>query len=792
MPSTAPNTQAQVAQPGPWTKYAPPPPPPGYRLVPVDGDPWANNAPADGEPSAASSGKGPRFQGIPVGPRFQGIPEPPPGFTLVPVDGDPFAPYGAPPPGVIIHGATSDYISDKPEISVARPSDDGGDRNTAIQDMALLKRAGSGLDSTRALAPTFQGVSFGGGDEAVSAADAAARAAMGGNFQNTYDIDQAAQKQVLARQRAEHPYLSTAGQVGGALLPGLGAAALTVKGAQALGGGIVPTLLANAGMGAGLGGVEGALSADPGNRLSGARTGAEWGGGLGLASVPLGSLAGRLVSAGANKVLNAIYSLGHGSDVPADAAKSIVTNLGRQGDTVGSALQTQADIGPGAVLADTGPATQGMTARLASRYPDVSPQMAQNLTERADQFGPRMNAAVDAAAGPDINAPQMMAQLKATTATNGAANYAKAFANQAKVDVTPVVAKIDSEMFPTTAAGTTPDPISAALQQARGYIAGPNFGNGGIEALHRAQDVIDDMANSAFRSGDNAKARALWDVRSRLLNQMDAANPDYAVARSQYASDKAVENAFENGRSIFAPKSNGQVYDPDLLESRLATMSPPEQQAFQLGTRKALTDTMGRARADAAGVKALLANEDGYPVQKLRQVIGDQQTQSLLDELDRQAQMQATNNLALQGSKTAMATAADTDIPVAQAIGGAAHGTSDLAGAYIGSKLGHLVGSYFGMPEVGEIAGLPLAYGVHRAVNAVNAGRESAASLARSGVANVLTSPMRQNVANALLAYERMAPISSKLSDGAKLVARAMLMNGSQNVPSLPVGALPR
>ncbi|RWG26250.1 hypothetical protein [Mesorhizobium sp.] len=581
-----------------------------------------------------------------------------------------------------------------------------------------------------------------------------------------------ATRQGLERAIEADPLSATSGNVIGAVT---GTAPAVAAAPELFGAGaasLPARILASTGSGAALGGTDAAVRSggDPTETWHGTA----WGAGGGAAAVPLGAIVGKLGSVGAQKVADALYWYNHGSEVPGDVAKSIVSNLERQGDTVGSAVQKVSDMGLGSTLADSGPAAQGMAVKLAAQYPEVGPQMAQNLTQRTEQLGPRMNAAVEAAAGPDVNAPQMMAQLKATTAANGKANYDAAFANPAKVDVNPVVAKIDSEIFPTAAAGTTPDPISAALQDARGYIAGPNFGNGSIEALHRAQDVIDDMASSAFRSGDSAKARALWGVRSTLLNQMDTANPAYAAARAQYASDKAIENAFENGRSIFAPKSDGQVYDPDLLESRLSAMSQPEKDAFQLGTRKALADTMGQARTDAAGVQAKLANDSGYAVQKLRQVIGDAPTDQLLQELDNQAAMQATNRVVLGNSKTAMASAADADIPTATPLGAAAHGGGHLAGAYIGSRLGELAGGYFGHPELGEAIGLGASAGMHKVANAINASREASAALARSGVANVLTAPMRQNVIDALMSYERGLPDLAAIRQGAKVAARAI------------------
>ena len=67
---------------------------------------------------------------------------------------------------------------------------------------------------------------------------------------------------------------------------------------------------------------------------------------------------------------------------------------------------------------------------------------------------------------------------------------------------------------------------------------------------------------------------------------------------------------------------------------------------------------MGQARSDSAGLlQTKLANDGGHAVNKLRNVFGDQPTNALLEEQDKQAQIRATNELALGGSNTAMAPA---------------------------------------------------------------------------------------------------------------------------------------
>lgn len=123
------------------------------------------------------------------------------------------------------------------------------------------------------------------------------------------------------------------------------------------------------------------------------------------------------------------------------------------------------------------------------------------------------------------------------------------------------------------------------------------------------------------------------------------------------------------------------MFDPDLLQQRLAGMSQPEQDAYRMGARKAVADVMGQSRSDPAGLQAKLSNENGYAVNKMRAVFGGEPTSAILDELDKQKGLQATNNLSLGGSKTAMASSADQFMPTANKVGPlGAHGEASAYG----------------------------------------------------------------------------------------------------------------
>jgi hypothetical protein len=689
-----------------------------------------------------------------------------------------------PPPGAIVHGVTSDYVADQPNISAPRTDNTGG-KASQIQDMTLLDRAK--LEPMRSQLPFDNAVlPLGVGSKLGSAMAGVGATLSGGSFSDEYAAHELAMKQALAQQQAEHPTQSAITGAVGSLPLALTAGSVATKAANAAGGSAGAQMVTNALAGGGLGAAYGA-DRGPGGALSGAG----WGSLLGAASVPLGALATKVITPAARAVANALYGNRFGAALPGQAADSLNSVLARQGDTGASALQSVQDMGSGATLADSGPATQQFTARLAAQDPNVAPAIQSNLTDRADQFAPRMGAAADAAAGPDINAVQQLQQLKATTAANGNANYDAALNNGQTVNVTPVMAHVDQQTIEPALAGTTPDPISAALTKARGYFAGNAPDALPMNIAHRAQDVINDDATAAFQRGDNAQARALWQTRDKLLDQMDNASPAYAQARAQFASDRALENAFQNGRSVFAPRVEGQVYDPDLLESQLAKMSQPEQRSFQLGVRKALADTMGEARTNAMGVRTRLANENGYPVQKLKQVIGEPQTNALLKELDNQATMQETNRRAFQGSDTAMRNAVDADIPTAHLIGGkvaaAAHTGSGGVGYLVGQEFGGHIGALVGHKEAGEMAGLALApafgAGSKAIANSINAGRQSSQDAARDAIARALTSSPPPNIGPALAARQNMASIPDNVSEGARKLIQALALRQGTTAP---------
>jgi hypothetical protein len=212
-------------------------------------------------------------------------------------------------------------------------------------------------------------------------------------------------------------------------------------------------------------------------------------------------------------------------------------------------------------------------------------------------------------------------------------------------------------------------------------------------------------------------------------------------------------------------------------------MSDPEFSAYQLGARKAMSDVMGQARSDPAGVASKFANENGYAADKLRVLFGDQPVSGLLDELDKQGQLRATNNLALGGSKTAMASAADNLIPTAPKMGVAGHGLGGAASVIAGSEIGGHVGSLVGAEHAGALLGMgagTLWNGV--AAPIINAGRQASQDASRLALARALTEPPTSALTDALSRRAGTAGVGAASSAATKALTRALMASAPQEI----------
>ena len=189
--------------------------------------------------------------------------------------------------------------------------------------------------------------------------------------------------------------------------------------------------------------------------------------------------------------------------------------------------------------------------------------------------------------------------------------------------------------------------------------------------LHYVKMGLDDgiFTGKSPTSGiGSTQLNAFKDTRSNFLALLDSANKTYKNARRVWASDTAVMDAMEEGRTIF----NKSPKDVDVLLNDMKTMTKSELEGLRLGTMQNLLDRIGGAQvADtvvgATGNPALKIINNPKNLRIIRETFpkdeaGDKSFGQFIKSLKTEVEMKSTSKQVLQGSQTAERTQAIQDV----------------------------------------------------------------------------------------------------------------------------------
>jgi hypothetical protein len=189
--------------------------------------------------------------------------------------------------------------------------------------------------------------------------------------------------------------------------------------------------------------------------------------------------------------------------------------------------------------------------------------------------------------------------------------------------------------------------------------------------LHYVKMGLDDgiFTGKSPTSGiGSTQLNAFKDTRSNFLALLDSANKTYKNARRVWASDTAVMDAMEEGRTIF----NKSPKDVDILLNDMKTMTKSELEGLRLGTMQNLLDRIGGAQvADtvvgATGNPALKIINNPKNLRIIRETFpkdeaGDKSFGQFIKSLKTEVEMKSTSKQVLQGAQTAERTQAIQDI----------------------------------------------------------------------------------------------------------------------------------
>jgi hypothetical protein len=472
----------------------------------------------------------------------------------------------------------------------------------------------------------------------------------------------------LQEYSKEAPFKSIAANIAGGATP-----AIVTRGRAAPGGFAAQTGLATlAGATAGLGESEAELFSPESLKSAGL------GGGIALTVMPIAKAVGMGAGAAYRGIVKSIFD--NPQRLGTDEARSLikqalVSDVGGVDEAIRFVLSKQ---GKPYTLADVGPNTRAYLDA-ANTIPGPGKKEAQDfLRDRDKGMLARLTSDLQVAFGPRAAFFDEFNALKTARSTLGGALYERALKKD--VPVTPELVKLmdrpsvqDAYKRAVNIAREEGVQLpNLVINQGRLVTAnGAPINNINTTFLHYMKMGLDDVVFTGKSPTSGIGATQLGkvkDTRTEFLSLIDAANPTYKNARRVWASDTAVMDAMEEGRSVF----NKSPKDVDILLNDMKTMTRSELEGLRLGVMQNLLDRMGGAQAAATvvgptGNPALKIISDPKNMRIIRETFpndqaGNEAFSKFINNLKTEVEMKTTSKQVLQGSQTAERTQAIKDV----------------------------------------------------------------------------------------------------------------------------------
>lgn len=400
--------------------------------------------------------------------------------------------------------------------------------------------------------------------------------------------------------------------------------------------------------------------------------------GLSLVALPVGKLVGMGAGAVYRGVVKSIFDNPQrlGTDEARTLIKqALVSDVGGVDEAIKYVLERQ---GKSYALADIGPNTRAYLDA-ANTIPGPGKQQAKKFLEDRDKgILSRLTSDLQVAFGSKAAFFDEFNALKTARADLGGKLYERAL--QKDVPVTPELTQLferpsiqdafeRAKRIASESNIKLPDVkiVGGKLQTADGKpITDIN-----TTLLHYMKMGLDDVVFNGKNPTSGIGATELGKIkgtRIEFLDQLDAANSTYKNARRVWASDTAVINAMEDGRTAL----NKSAKDTDILMQDIATMSRSEIEGLRLGVMQNLMDRLGGAQVGATvvgptGNPALKIINDPKNLRVLRATFpkdqtGDEAFEKFMKNMKTEVEMKSTSKQVLQGSQTAERQQAIADV----------------------------------------------------------------------------------------------------------------------------------
>jgi hypothetical protein len=313
--------------------------------------------------------------------------------------------------------------------------------------------------------------------------------------------------------------------------------------------------------------------------------------------------------------------------------------------------------------------------------------------------------------GPTPNVKQLLDDISAEAKKTGKDIINPAVKGAAPVDISPVLAHIESRSKPgitsvISAGEPLPDDaIVGGLKSVRKFLTNDKSQRTDATSLHNMQSAMRAKAENLLSSSsgqDRLMGYELMNVRNKIVDAIDTAsgpaNPTtglgpYKTGLSKYRDDKQIGEALEEGTKIF--KNNGLESRPEFFQDKIANANAAEKKMMQVGARIAVDNQIRGMRFAARRGKDIPEVE--FNAEKLEMLFGEKEVKNLQRILSDEKAITDTHSKLFQNSQTAMRLAGQKSRQVREpvSIGEAARGAVPFAllegiGAYTtgGASLG--------------------------------------------------------------------------------------------------------
>jgi hypothetical protein len=369
--------------------------------------------------------------------------------------------------------------------------------------------------------------------------------------------------------------------------------------------------------------------------------------GLGLAPLNTGARAGAMVGKGVIK----------------PAASSLVRKeLDAAGIPLGEVGPRLSTIGPDAMVMDLTPGLRARAAAVATMPGSGQKTVVDALSARRAGSNARIQGDVDAALGP-APIPSRLAAENALSKQTLGPEYQALFRERARaVDTSPIALDLDS-----MAVNLRGDAQKRA-QQIRSMldVVGTEELDPNPETLFQVRQAIDGIL--ATEQNPQAVGTMKY-IRAQVDDMLANAVPGIKDIDAQYAELARQGDAVQTGQRLLdtgreAPRP---VEVEDLMTSGAlpqGTQIGPSAVPLRLsqGARADIDRIIGTNIRDINAMKKIVAGEGNWNRDRLASVFGQEKADRLLQILEREAAYNASEEMALQGSRTQVLKAAQEDI----------------------------------------------------------------------------------------------------------------------------------